>query len=456
MNKSIFFLMLSCIVVGWSSAQSRSYQPLITQGMLQLSDEKFTQKLQDIFKTELQWLLNGTIMGSAESLGKKDDEYKRTLRCLLTLKWVLTDDYDALTIDQAAPVKLAKEQFENLAFYTRQQLATPQAIDAMFVFLLINDFGKIKEVAQAVQDILQLESADHDVILAALLKNYEQFKNFIPVFGRLTQQYQTKIERTQAADLNFGQFLQAENLPFNIVKALKLSPSDLHFFIIHSIFDIAGAAGAVPKRGSIVLIRPAYESIFLAKDALLWGLRRQLSALETYNLYLQNQAKRLGVNLQNDKAPMVQKLNYAILRLALMTRASSSENVKTLTTIFNTLEEGKKIVLINELNKNGITDNGILVYYGPALLLNSKNNYGEQGLAKALILLENIFTQARSSLARGMRKGTVTINVQPLALAINKKEVDLSKLNPADILLSIKRESPTEGLLSFALRPLSE
>lgn len=436
-------------------AQNSVYQPLITDEMLQMGDEQFLEAVKAVFKTELDWLLNGKIMGSAESLGKQDDEYKRTLRCLLSLKWVLMDDYEALTVDQAAPIKLTMAQFKDLQEYTKQHLSTAQARDAMFVFLLINDFGKIEEVGSQVREVLGITSHDHDAILAALLKHYKKFISFVPVFDKLSALYREKMIRTQAADLNFGQFLQAENLAANLIPARRLALSDLHFFLVHSIFDIAGAAGAGPKRGSIVLIRPAYESMNLARKALVEGISEGWEPLQIYNNYIKDQGNRLGVSLdlaRHGALLPVSKENYALLRLGLMTRAGKADDIKLLSKILQSLEEGQKIVLLDELNKNGIYDSGILIYYGPALLLNSKNNFGEAGLEKALILMQKIFTKARASLASDKRTGVVTVNVQPLAIAINQKKVNLAELSPDDIVLNIKQQSPTEGLLEFSIK----
>ncbi|MCL5875853.1 MAG: hypothetical protein M1114_05265 [Candidatus Dependentiae bacterium] len=436
------------------------YVPLISDADLKLSDYEFYEHLKDIFKTELNWLLTGKIFGSGESFGAQDDEYLRTLACLLCLKWVLVGDYEKFTSVQPPVVKLSPEHFKELKKFTDDQLSTPQARDAMFVFLLINDFGKIEEFDNDVNKKLTAKSSDHDVLLGEFLTHYDVWhdlaKKYIPVFEHLAPEYRTTIINGQAADLNFGQFLQAENVPASLAKVATLSDSDLLFFIVHSIFDIAGAAGNAPNglKGSISLVDPAYISMMHAKDALV--KEHTNGPLAIYNSYLEKQAKRFDkYQLNKEGSADIDPEKWAILRLGLMMRAGNRKMVDTVAEKFNTLTDSEKENLIKELNKDGIHDSAIIIYYGPALFANAKKVIGDGkitgitfdgAMPKIMKLVAFMYQELRSSIL--ISKGVITLNVRTTAQAILNRP-DLLLVDLTTVGYNLEPKSPNEWQWSF-------
>ncbi|MBK7845377.1 MAG: hypothetical protein IPJ71_17155 [Bdellovibrionales bacterium] len=73
-------------------------------------------------------------------------EVNRTAVGYLALKWILANDYETFTQNQAPPVRLSLESFSELRSYVLATLKNPEDFDAMIVMILTNDLGKIKKL----------------------------------------------------------------------------------------------------------------------------------------------------------------------------------------------------------------------------------------------------------------------------------------------------------------------
>jgi hypothetical protein len=93
---------------------------------------------------------------SKRLFGQQHIEFDRTSVGLLTMKWVLENNYDAFTKSQGAAVKLSRASFDHLRQYTLSILKTPADIDAMIAYMVINDLGKVKSVVADIERDLGL------------------------------------------------------------------------------------------------------------------------------------------------------------------------------------------------------------------------------------------------------------------------------------------------------------
>ncbi len=87
--------------------------------------------------------------------------------------------------------------------------------------------------------------------------------------------------------------------------------------------------------------------------------------------------------------------------------------------------------LIEELNKNGINDHGILLYYAPAVLVNAKaafKNNPQEGLTLGVTYLADLFALSRSQLSADIKTGVYTIDCAALANKI-KTPAELTRYN---------------------------
>src|SRR6186713_332332 len=72
-------------------------------------------------------------------------EVNRSLVGMLTLKWLIADEYDAFSIGQPAKIKISKESFQRLRKLFLDDLQSAGEVYALFVSTIVNDLGKDPE-----------------------------------------------------------------------------------------------------------------------------------------------------------------------------------------------------------------------------------------------------------------------------------------------------------------------
>src|SRR5690606_11052989 len=98
-----------------------------------------------------------------------------------------------------------------------------------------------------------------------------------------------------------------------------IDKESLDFFVVHSLFDIAGAAGAVDPQKSLTITDSTWHGIRIAIGALN-RLHEGSSPRSVYENYIQERAASWGLDASK-------KVDWAITRLALMLRSSSTDQV---------------------------------------------------------------------------------------------------------------------------------
>ena len=159
-------------------------------------------------------------------------ELNRTAVGLATLYWVLKDDYESFTACQKAS-KLTPESFKTLRDWTVGILPDDEAFDAMVVYTVINDLGKIQSVIEKAR-AMGIENVDHDKVLVAVL---EQKPEISPSFQGLSSHYQNLILTGLRAEFNLGQFVQGENVPASLQKLVGIDQLGLNFYFLHTLFE---------------------------------------------------------------------------------------------------------------------------------------------------------------------------------------------------------------------------
>lgn len=318
--------------------------------------------------------------------GTQHTEFDRTLVGIESLKWVLNGDYDKFTGCQKDSVKLTPENFDHLRTYTQNVLQTPEDIDAMIGYTVINDLGKIKSVVSNIQEKTGIKSVDHDDVLLYALKHTPEE---VPTFKRLSNDKQDTIIKSLEPQFNIGQFLQAENLPANLSGLKNLDSRAMDYYLVHAVYDIAGAAGHVNPKGSLVMANPLYEGFKQGINAMK-GLARGESEVDVYNGFIKSKAKAIDLQF---KTPQ----DKAIAKLAVLSRAGTPEEGQTVKQAFNQLSQENREVLTSNLNKTGIDDRGTLLYYAPAFIQNLKGASKEEPVAvlsKGFSILADIYKKA--------------------------------------------------------------
>lgn len=357
--------------------------------------------------------------GTAKNIGKEffpdlDSsrlvEFNRSANSLLNLEWVLKKDYESFTKCQPAETRLSQKSFEQLCAYTKTFLSTPEDIQAMKVFLAINDLGKIQSVADTVNHSLQLDEVDHDEILRLAL---EHFPEQSPGFESLTPKHQKMILDGLATQFNLGQFMQAENVPANLTKLKSVDEQTLHFYLLHTLFDIAGAAGHITQEGSLVMNEPTFQNFSTAIESV-DGLTKGKSEIEVYNDYLHH-VSPLEVDLSNPG-------DYMLARISGMMRITDPWQAVALQATINQLPSRTRGILEQALGKTGIDDGtALLSYYSPAFLKNLGNAANPKTFIKTistgLMSLANTIQLARRHIINRRENGVCTLFIHDMATA---------------------------------------
>ena len=345
---------------------------------------------------ELLWLtgnVNATPEGnspiksnsiSEKLFGQKHIEFDRTMVGINCLKYVLNNDYDNFTKCQKDSVKLKPEEFSQLRQFTTEVLKTPQDIDAMIAYTVINDLGKIKTFVEEIEEKTQTKTNDHD---EALLIGLKIMPEQIPSFDRLSPIYKKDILNALNTNFNLAQFVQCECLEGNLQQLKDMDENSKNLYLVHVFYDVAGAAGHINPNGSLVMTSPVYLGYMQGINAI--NNKENKNEFDIFNDFLTQKANTLSVSLETPE-------DRALLKLAVMSRATTQKDIEAIFDAFGYLNYEEQCNLIKGLNSNGITNKGVLLYYSPAFIQNSINanpNNKIEMLAKAFKVMSKIYKQ---------------------------------------------------------------
>lgn len=344
--------------------------------------------------------------------GELHPEFDRTAVGCLCIKWVLFGEYEKFVECQKPEVKLTLKNFQHLAQLTKEILYNQEMIKILVVFTIMNDLGKIKSLEKEFGN----DTFDHDeILLKALKKKPEKF----PSFKKLSSSSQSIILEGMETKFNLAQFIQGENLAGSLTGLKRVSLSTLKIYFLHAFYDTAGAAGHVKNNGSLVMVDDTCKDFETAISLLL--KKESISEVDIYQQYLEFRGR--AQNLKPSRP-----IERAAIRLCCMLRIHNSKDAKTVLEVLTNFPE--KEFLCQELNCNGTSDLGILLYYSPAMLLNiqsamSKDNLSEEALRIGFQTLTRLYQLIRQyQNVKEISQGVLTIDISSVATeAKNPKEL---------------------------------
>eukprot|EP00439_Symbiodinium_sp_Y106_P071047 s1219_g12.t1 len=176
-------------------ASSRAFAAILGDGSVATANETFTEL---------------GFFSAKETVDKK-----RTVGALLAVFWIVASQYDQFVRGQAEGVRLSKSSWDHLqdtADWTRNTVCLTKShsmVSAMLVYVAIMNVGKIKPFRAAF-------APEEDEPAEALARILHRSPMLVPSFAKLEPEQQHVILSALKADFNFGQFLQAENLPASL------------------------------------------------------------------------------------------------------------------------------------------------------------------------------------------------------------------------------------------------
>jgi len=248
------------------------------------------------------------------------------------------------------------------------------------------------------------------------------------------------------AKLNFGQFVQGENVPYSLVSMVDLAAEkkSLDLFSLRAVYDMAGASGSGVIIGTLVLTHGTYSVMRLATKCL--EMSATNSHQEVSDSYLEARGRQLNLNPHFD-------LQRALIRIACMSRYHTDAQASILIKAFNELDGDVRYNLSKELDTTGLDgEPAILLYFCPALLeafLSAKVDGtpigAERGLQQALLVMNKVFklTRARILNPASSSNGVFTVDVNNLAKKAKVDPLSLPGVDSGQDFLFLPTDSTT-------------
>eukprot|EP00929_Paragymnodinium_shiwhaense_P063871 TRINITY_DN31960_c0_g3_i1.p1 TRINITY_DN31960_c0_g3~~TRINITY_DN31960_c0_g3_i1.p1 ORF type:complete len:3687 (+),score=983.36 TRINITY_DN31960_c0_g3_i1:94-11154(+) len=337
-------------------------------------------------------------------------EKKREMGALLAIFWISADQYKEFVRGQKSGSQLTRASWEKLQAWTKDTVGLtrePATLAAMLVLCAIYNVGKIKEFRKTF-------APGFDDPFEALVVILQRAPTLCPSFAKLEEHLQTIILMALKADFNFGQFLQAENLPASLLifqEVLGSSSSSegtvnvLGFFLFRIFATMCGILGMKSLEGSLFMDNMQYRNY----DNGLGVLQNVLneSAQSIYNRFLAQRAKaqELTFDTKDDES-------RACVRLACLARTFSPEESQDVSRAFHSLSSVDRWALTKFLNADGISERGFLLYGAPQLMENAKVN-PNIGFIDAMRMLLRVYEMANEEYANSSSK-VVTIMLDEL------------------------------------------
>eukprot|EP00930_Biecheleria_cincta_P055421 TRINITY_DN41740_c0_g1_i1.p1 TRINITY_DN41740_c0_g1~~TRINITY_DN41740_c0_g1_i1.p1 ORF type:complete len:1506 (-),score=256.24 TRINITY_DN41740_c0_g1_i1:248-4735(-) len=367
-------------------------------------------------------------------------EKKREVGALLAVYWIVSNQYDQFVRSQAPAARLSQESWGKLQDWTRRTVnltENVQHVQAMLVFVAIMGVGKIKTFRTAF-------TPECHEFNEALVKVLQHAPFTFPSFARLGKESQQMIlSCLMASDFNFGQFLQAENTPANLLVVKEISHGDksiLGFFLFKIFAAMCGILGMKSLEGSLFMGEKMYTNFKVGLEVL--QHLESDSPQQVYNRFLAERAHSQGLAFDASVGE-----SRAVVRLACMARVFDSENGSKVRDAFGSLDAAERERLSRFLNADGIEEKpAILLYNAPNLLQNGSEN-PHVGLERAFRMLLWIYDAAAKTF-KGSDSHVITIMVDEIVPVVaNCRDPDMLALIGFDIARAVGDKGDSQGIV---------
>ena len=366
-------------------------------------------------------------------------EYRRTIGAMLSVFWIVSDNYSEFVSAQPEGSKLTPASWEWIRRWAVEsvKLTTPESVDAMLCLMAIHDLGKLK----GFRDDLAPDYKDHDAAMKYIISTTPEV---LPSLSRLSDEYQYMVRTTMTVDFNFGQFLQSENVPANLASIKSLvacrGEESLAFYLFHIFVDMAGIAGAITLGGSLFMTETMYSNFKLGNESLTQLATR--SPVEVYDAFLTSRSQAQGLSMRTPE-------DRAVVRLACLARVFDPVGGAEVKAAWDSLSDPIRRGLTDHLSRDGglVDENpAILIYYAPAFMDNCRKNK-LIGLVKAMEFLYRIYEAAETEF-REPGNGVVVVHVAEAAEIAKKSNPHMFE----SVCFQIVKSGGTQGLSEGTLR----
>lgn len=335
------------------------------------------------------------VFGASVAVDPTAIEADRTFLGLLMLK-------AALTGDKSKYPHLSETAFVALQHFTRHIIQTEADLEFCLYALACNDLGKTHTLVTEHARLTGHTADDHDQRLYELIRLKP---DLFPGLKRLMPAQQTQYLEGLGANLNLGQYVQGENLPYNLLGMQAISPGSRNLRLITELYDFAGVTGHVNPHVSLMMNDDNCLAFALAMQEL---MREPVD--RAYERYIRSRSARVGIDTSTPEG-------FAQGRITTLARAFTGEQGQLIQAVWTGLAQPVRETLVWELNVTGLDGYpGILLYYSPALIANAVKATGDfgPGLTYALTVMARVYSATRRT-ACSEGNGVITVNVAALA-----------------------------------------
>jgi len=306
----------------------------------------------------------------------------QTHGAMLGIFWLITGNHEAFIRQQPEDEQMSSTSWAWIQEWivNNVKLTTPEAVDAMMVFMAIHSLGKIQEFRQELAS--KFTEAHHDVVLAQILRDAPEV---VPSFLRLKSEFRKLIVDSLSVDFQFYQFLQAENVPANLVSVkdvLEPHGEDGFAFYCFRIFaTMCGRLGYRSLEGSLFMTEHQFHRFRPGLEAL--ERLRKLDASSAYKTFLLQRASKTLVRFASSE-------HHAIARLLCLCSAFDHDAGDGVCEAFFELSKADKAALTSWLCSDGILSSpGYVLSEASNLIQQAQTNHAV-GLVSALQMLAKI------------------------------------------------------------------
>ncbi|RAK80237.1 uncharacterized protein BO72DRAFT_445594 [Aspergillus fijiensis CBS 313.89] len=318
-------------------------------------------------------------------------EINRTITNILSVKWLMADQYDVFTAHQSPAVRLSVGTFRQFRFRADPILTDAEQLMALIVALLVGDIGKDPQLAgdiaarrasmpssspsplpKATRDT-NTNTGNHDELLADAV-------GLGLLDGPLELLSPARREDVilgihVGATLNIPQLMQGENVPGSLQRILRFQghPSAFLLKYIEIMFDVAGAAAHLDAGGATSMTEPVCQSFLQAFPILERVIAGRTSLRDAYDEVLHNRGRILADQGFRDLSVATSPSDRALLRLFAMGRVADRRTAERFQQAFHGLSHATRDALVRGLNVDGCdddADNGrpaVVLYYMPSV-----------------------------------------------------------------------------------------
>jgi len=335
---------------------------------------------------------------------KQFDERKRSLSAMLSVYWMVTDNYDAFTAGQKTSNRMSKELWAEWQRFIQWADMDNETLHAMMVFLAIRGLGKVKSFAKA----LPPDSRSPEKVVLRLI---EQVPGVVPSVQNLSEEkinLMTKAFMTHET-FNLAQMLQGENTPSQVSALQDFVQEEgeelLKFYLVGLVGVMCAIRGAETLSGSLFMDQKNGSNVLLGIQCL-----RKLSEASPHAIYwgfIASRAQQLGLPTRSPE-------QLAMARFASLVRATPADR-EMIQSIWCSLGHYERIALTNHFLADGICEFAVLFTFLPLYLEKSKQNNCVTMRRALIVLIELLETLKAEDYGQQTGENIIYVDLSDLA-----------------------------------------